>query len=87
MESFTVMLKIYDLSMGLIVTTIDSKPFCFKIETTTDGPNSMIINRLPDRTWNAECIKMKYFTDENIQNLGALIESEKPGLFLEGNAA
>jgi hypothetical protein len=81
MESFTVMLKIYNLSMGLIVTPLDSKPFYFKIETTTGGPNSMLMNRMPDHSWNADCIQMKYFTHKNVQRLGALIELEQPGLF------
>jgi hypothetical protein len=86
MESFTVTLDIFDLSLGLIVTAMDSKPFCFRIETTTGGPNSMIINRLPDLTWNAECVTMKYFTQENIQRLGTLIESKNPAMFLKENA-
>jgi len=81
MESFTVMLKIYDLSIGLIVTPLDSKPFYFKIETTIGGPNSMFMNRMPDHSWIANCIQMKYFTYKNIQRLGALIEVKQPGLF------
>jgi hypothetical protein len=82
MESFTVMLEIYNLSMVLLVTPIAAPPFCFLIRTVAHGPDAMTINRLPDLSWNAEDIHMKFFTLETIQRLGALIELKKPKLFL-----
>jgi hypothetical protein len=81
MESFTVVLEIYNLSMVLIVTPITKPPFCFHVQTIDDNPNAMTINRLPDLSWNAEHNQMKYFTLENIQRLGAIIEQKKPALF------
>ena len=81
MESFTVMLEIYNLSMVLIVTPLTTLPFYFHIRTITHGPDAMTINRLANLSWNAENIQMKYFTMETIQRLGALIELEKPTLF------
>ncbi|SFT24973.1 hypothetical protein [Mucilaginibacter polytrichastri] len=82
MESFTVMLEIYNLSMVLLVTPITNPPLCFRIRTIAHGPNAMTINRLPDLSWNAEDIQKKYFTIEIVQRLGALIELKKPILFL-----
>jgi len=82
MESFSVMLEIYNLYMVLLVIPIATSPFCFHIRTIANGPNAMTIHRLPDLSWNAEDIRMKYFTLETIQRLGALIELNKPKLFL-----
>ncbi|WP_179415408.1 hypothetical protein HDF19_21100 [Mucilaginibacter sp. E4BP6] len=82
MESFTVMLEIYNLSMVLLVTPVANSPFCFRIRTVTHGPKAMTITRLPDLSWNAVDIQMKYFTVDTIQRLGALIEFKKPKLFL-----
>jgi len=82
MESFTVMLEIYNLSMMLLVTPIKNPPFCFYIRTIEHGSIPMTINRLPDFSWKAHNIQTKYFTLENIQRLGALIELKKPKLFL-----
>jgi len=85
MESFTVMLEIYNLSMVLLVTPTATLPISFRIRTIAHGPNAMTINRLPDLSWNAEDIQMKYFTLETIQRLGTLIELKKPKLFLPEN--
>jgi hypothetical protein len=81
MESFTVMLGIYNLSIVLPVTPLATLPFCFHIRTIAQGPDAITINRLADLSWNAENIQMEYFTLETIQRLGALIELEEPTLF------
>jgi hypothetical protein len=81
MESFTVMLEIYNLSMVLLVTPMIDPPFCFRIRTLAHGPNAMTINRLPDHSWNAEDIQKKYFTLEIIQRLGRIIELQSPNYF------
>jgi hypothetical protein len=41
----------------------------------------MIIKRLPDLSWIGEMVTMKYFTKENIQLLGKIIESENQRMF------
>jgi hypothetical protein len=82
MESFTVMLEIYNFSMVLLVTPMIDPPFCFRIRAIAHGPNAMTINRLPDLSWNAEGIQMKYFTLDTVQRLGAMIELKRPKLFL-----
>jgi hypothetical protein len=82
MESFTVVLEIYNLSMVLLVTPVVTSPFCFRIRTISHGPTAMIINRLPDLSWIAVDIQMKYFTVDTIKRLGALIEFKQPKLFL-----
>ena len=78
------MLEIYNLSMVLLVTPMATRPFWFHIRPIAHGSNKMTINRLPDLSWKAEHIQMKYFTLENIQRLGALIELKKPALFVPG---
>ena len=37
----------------------------------------MIIKYMPDHTWVAENVTMKFFTEKYIRELGALIESKK----------
>jgi hypothetical protein len=67
MESFTVMLEIYNLSMVLLVIPLVTLPFYFHIRTIAHGSNAMTINCLVDLSWNAENIQMKYFTLKTIQ--------------------
>lgn len=81
MASFEIILWIYDLSLRLMVTPIDDESCRFKIETTCCRADVMILNYLPDHSWNAEKVTMKFFTKAYIHQLGKLIEMERPGLF------
>jgi hypothetical protein len=77
MVSFTVILQIYNSPLALVVTPIAMMPYSFLVKTLSDKSNSMIIKRLPNRSWIGEKVTMKYFTKKNIQRLGRLIETKK----------
>jgi len=72
-QSFKIVIWIYNLSMDLVVTpsTLHRR---FKVETIAGGANPMIIKYMPDHTWVAENVTMKFFTEKYIRELGALIE-------------
>jgi hypothetical protein len=74
MVSFTVVLQIYNSPLALVVTPIAILPYSFLVKTLSDKSTSMIIKRLPDRSWIGEKVSMKFFTKKNIQRLGQLIE-------------
>lgn len=81
MVSFEIVIWLYNLSICLMVTPVDTK-FChFKVETADGGSRPMILKYLPDGSWIAEKATMKFFTKEYILRLGALIEAKKPGWF------
>ena len=77
MVSFTVVLQIYNSPLALVVTPIAMMPYSFLVKTLSNKNNSMIIKRLPNRSWIGEKVTMKYFTKKNIQRLGRLIETKK----------
>ncbi len=77
MVSFTIVLQIYNSPLALVVTPVAMMPYSFLVKTLSDKSNSMIIKRLPNRGWVGERVTMKYFTKENIQRLGRLIEIKK----------
>ena len=81
MVSFTVILQIYNSPLALVITPIAMIPYGFLVKTLSDKSNSMIIKRLPDRSWIGEMVNKKYFTKKNIQRLGKLIESRNKELF------
>jgi len=81
MASFEIVLWIYNLSLHLLVTPLDSKFYRFKVEAIRSGNGATILKYLPDRSWVAEQVGMKCFTKEYINQLGKLIELEKPELF------
>jgi hypothetical protein len=77
-QSFKIVIWIYNLSMDLVVTPTDGMLHRrFKVETITGEVNPMIIKYMPDHTWVAENVTMKFFTEKYIRELGALIESKK----------
>lgn len=76
-ESFKIVIWIYNLSMELIVTPVVSSRNChFKVETITGEAKPMIIKYMPDQTWVAENVTMKFFTEKYIREMGASIESK-----------
>jgi hypothetical protein len=81
MTSFEIIIWIYNLSLCLVITPLDSK-FCrFKVETVSTGSSAMILKYLPDHSWIAEKTTMKFFTKEYIHKLGKLIEIKRPEWF------
>jgi hypothetical protein len=57
---------------------MDSAPDrSFRVETIAGSANAMIIKYMPDRTWVAENVTMKFFTERYIRELGLLIEGEQ----------
>jgi hypothetical protein len=81
MVSFTVVLQIYNSPLALVVTPMAMIPYCFLVKTLGEKSNSMLIKRLPDRSWIGEMVTKKYFTKKNIQRLGKLIETKNKELF------
>lgn len=77
MTSFTIILHIYNSHLPLVVTPLAMAPYSFLVKTLNDKGNSMIIKRLPDKTWIGEMVKMKFFTKKNIQRLGKLLETKQ----------
>jgi hypothetical protein len=84
MTSFEIMLWIYNLSMRLVVTPLDSKFYRFRVDTVSSGHGAVILKFLPDHSWVAEQVSMKCFTKEYIHQLGKLIEIKKAELLLDG---
>jgi hypothetical protein len=82
MVSFTVVLQIYNSPLALVVTPLAMMPYSFLVKTLSDKGNSMIIKRLPNRSWIGEKVTMKYFTKKNIQRLGRLIETKNKELLV-----
>jgi hypothetical protein len=81
MTSFEIIIWIYNLSLYLVITPMDSK-FCrFKVEPVNTGSGMMILKYLADHSWVAEQTTMKFFTKEYIYQLGELIESKRPEWF------
>ena len=76
MISFPIVLQIYNSPLTLIVTPLAILQYRFLVKTLSKGSQSMIIKRLPDSNWIGELVTMKYFTKNNIQRLGKLIEIE-----------
>jgi len=83
MTSFEIMLWIYNLSLRLVVTPLDSKFYRFKVDVVSSGHGAAILKFLPDHSWVAEQVSMKRFTKEYINQIGKLIEIEKAGLCLD----
>ena len=81
MTSFEIIISIYNLSLYLVITPMDSQFQQFKVETLTKGFNVMILKYLPEHSWVAEKVTMKFFTKEYIHKLGKLIEIKKPEWF------
>jgi hypothetical protein len=81
MISFTMVIEVYNFPLPLVVTPKTIPPYCFHIKTVGESSNTMIIKRLPDHSWIGEMVTMKYFTKENIQLLGKIIESENQRMF------
>jgi len=76
-----IVMLLYNLSVCLMVTPIDSE-FCrFKIEIWGGGSIPMVLKLLPDRSWTVEKATMKFFTKNHIRELGELIEGERPEWF------
>jgi hypothetical protein len=82
MTSFETVIRVYNLSLGLIVTPVGNSPDQFKIEMIKGEPNPMILKYLPDHSWIAEKVTMRFFTKKYISELGALIEGNRPEWFL-----
>ena len=85
MVSFTVVLQIYNSPLALVVTPLAMMPYSFLVKTLGNKGNSMIIKRLPNRSWIGERVTMKYFTKKNIQRLGRLIETKNKELLAFDN--
>lgn len=81
MTSFTIILHIYNSPLALVVTPLAMAPYRFLVKTLNDTGNSMIIKRLPDKSWIGEMVKMKFFTKKNIQRLGKLLETKEKEIF------
>ena len=81
MTSFTIILHIYNSPIALVVTPLAMAPYSFLVKTLNDMGNSMIIKRLPDKSWIGEMVKMKFFTKKNIQRLGKLLETKEKEIF------
>lgn len=82
MTSFETVIRVYNLPLGLIVTPVYGSPYRFKIEMIVGEPNPMILKYLPDHSWSAEKVTVKFFTKKYISELGALIEWNRPEWFL-----
>jgi hypothetical protein len=81
MANFEIMLWIYNLSLRLVITPLDSGFRRFKVETINSLNGAMILKYLPGKSWVAEKVAMKCFTKEYIRQLGKLIELKRPELF------
>lgn len=81
MISTEIIIWIYNLSLCLVVTPIDTKFHRFKVETLNNGSDFMILKYLPEHFWIAEKVTMKFFTKEYIHQLGKLIEIKRPEWF------
>ncbi len=84
MTSFTLILHIYNSPLALVVTPLAMASYSFLVKTLNDAGNSMIIKRLPDKSWIGERVKMKFFTKKNIQRLGQLLEKKEKEIFALG---
>jgi hypothetical protein len=84
MTSFTIILHIYNSPLALVVTPLAMAPYSFLVKTLNYAGNSMIIKRLPDKSWIGERVKMKFFTQKNIQRLGQLLEKKEKEIFALG---
>jgi len=63
--------------MDLVVTPVGSTLHRrFKVETIAGEANPTIIKYMPDHTWVAENVTMKFFTEKYIREVGALIENK-----------
>jgi len=65
------------MSLGLIVTPLDTRFSRFKVETAEGGAVPMILKCLPNHSWIVEKTTMKFFTKKYVKQLGALIEGKK----------
>jgi hypothetical protein len=66
------------MSIDLMVTPVGSPgDRHFKIEMMTGKASPMFVKYLPDHTWVAENVTMKFFTEKYIVELGALIASKQ----------
>jgi len=81
MTSFEIIIWIYNQSLSLVVTPIDSRFRRFKVETVNSSTESMIVEYSPAHFWFVEKTTMKFFTKEYIHQLGKLIETKRPELF------
>jgi hypothetical protein len=65
MANFEIMLWIYNLSLRLVITPLDSGFSRFKVEAVNSGNGAMILRYLPDhQSWVSEEVAMKCFTKE-----------------------
>ena len=62
MESFKIVIWIYDLSLRLLVTPVDAELCQFKIETNNTSARATILNYSKDHSWNAAIVIRKFFT-------------------------
>ena len=81
MIHFTIILHIYNSPLALVVTPLAMVPYAFLVKTLNDRASSMIIRRLPDKSWIGEKVKMKFFTKQNIQRLGKLLETKEKEIY------
>lgn len=81
MISVEIVIWVYNLSLCLVVTPIDSKFRRFKVETINQGQDAMIVKYSPGHSWKAEKTTMKFFTKKYIRELGKLIQVKKPEWF------
>lgn len=81
MTGFEIIIWIYNLSLPLVITPVDSKCRRFRVETISSGPEAMIVKYLPDHSRVAEKATMKFFTKKYIHRLGRLIEIKQPEWF------
>jgi hypothetical protein len=82
MTGIEVIIRVYNLSIGVIVTPIDRKFYRFKVAPVNGGAYPMILNYQPDNSWIVEKATMKFFTAKYVRRLGNLIQIKKPEWFI-----
>jgi hypothetical protein len=82
MTRFEVNIRIYNLSLSLIVKPMNNQFYHFKVETMSGGHHPMILKYQPGCHWIVEKATMKFFTQTYVRQLGALIQIKKPEWFI-----
>ncbi len=77
MESFNIVIPIYNATMPFIVTRIGTRPYRFKVATHNGEPDALVLKLVRGKYFVAEHVSFKYFTKVNIKKAGLMIKREK----------
>jgi hypothetical protein len=81
MKNLEVIIRVYNLSLDLLVTPTDNQFYRFKVEIVNGGDIPMVFKYQPDHSWILEKATMKFFTKKYVAQLGALVQIKRPEWF------